>query len=59
MLAAMKSGVWNLGFGLVAMVAGATGEFTFFGTNSTALLIAAGAVVAALGVYQLWRARGT
>ena len=55
----MKSGVWNLGFGIVAMLAGATGEFTFFGTNSTALLVAAGGVVAALGVFQLWRARGT
>jgi uncharacterized membrane protein YgaE (UPF0421/DUF939 family) len=55
----MKSGVWNLGFGIVAMLAGATGEFTFFGTNSTTLLVAAGGVVAALGVFQLWRSRGT
>jgi hypothetical protein len=59
MLETMKSGVWNLGFGLVAVLAGATGEFTFFGTNSTTLLVVAGALVATLGVFQLWRARGT
>jgi len=55
----MKSGVWNLGFGIIGILAGATGEFTLFGTNSTTLLIASGAALAALGVFQLWRARGT
>jgi hypothetical protein len=55
----MRSGMWNLGFGIVGILAGATGEFTFFGTNSTTLLIVVGSAVAALGVFQLWRARGT
>jgi len=54
----MKAGVWNLGFGLVAIAAGASGQFTLLGTNSAPLLMAAGGLVAALGVYQLWRQRG-
>jgi hypothetical protein len=54
----VKTGLWNLGFGLVAIVAGASGQFTFIGTSSSTLLMAAGGVVAALGVYQLWRLKG-
>ncbi len=54
----MKSGVWNLGFGLVAVAAGASGQFTLPGTSSGTPLIVAGAVVAALGVFQLWKNRG-
>ncbi|HLK37200.1 MAG TPA: hypothetical protein VKU41_10650 [Polyangiaceae bacterium] len=54
----MKSGVWNLGIGLVAIAAGATGQFTLPGTSSSTPLIVAGAVIAVLGVYQLWRSRG-
>jgi hypothetical protein len=50
--------MWNLGFGLVAVAAGASGQFTLLGTNSTTLLMVAGGLVAALGVYQLWRNRG-
>jgi hypothetical protein len=58
MLGGMKSGVWNLGFGLVAVAAGASGQFTLPGTSSPTPLIVAGAVVAALGVFQLWKNRG-
>ena len=54
----MKSGVWNLGFGLVAVAAGASGQFTLLGTSSSTLLIVAGAVVATFGVFQLWKNRG-
>jgi hypothetical protein len=54
----MKAGVWNLGFGLVAIAAGATGQFTLLGTSSSTLLMAAGGLVAAYGVFQLWRLRG-
>jgi tetrahydromethanopterin S-methyltransferase subunit C len=54
----MKSGVWNLGFGLVAVAAGASGKFTLPGTSSPTLLIVAGALVATLGVFQLWKNRG-
>lgn len=50
--------MWNLGFGLVAIVAGASGRFTFFGTSSPTLLMVAGGLVAALGAYQLWHSRG-
>ncbi len=53
----MKSGMWNLGFGLVAVAAGASGQFVLPGTNSPTPLVAVGAVLAAFGVYQMWRAR--
>ena len=55
---AMKSGVFNLGFGLVAVALGATKEFTLLGTDSSTLLMVAGGAVAAFGVFQLWRNRG-
>jgi hypothetical protein len=58
MLGGMKSGVWDLCFGLVAVAAGASGQFTLPGTSSGTPLIVAGAVVAALGVFQLWKNRG-
>ncbi len=58
-LTAMKSGVWNLGFGLVAVGAGLSGQFALPGTSSPIPLIALGAALATFGVYQLWRARGT
>lgn len=54
----MKSGVWNLGFGLVAIAAGVSGQFALPFTSSSTGLVIAGAVVAALGVYQLWASRG-
>lgn len=55
----MKSGVWNLGFGLVAVGAGASGEFALPGTHSPTPLIVAGALLAVFGVYQLWKSKGT
>jgi hypothetical protein len=58
MLHAVKSGFWNVGFGLVAVAAGASGQFTLIGTDSSKWLMVAGGVVAALGVFQLWRNRG-
>jgi hypothetical protein len=54
----MKAGVWNLGFGLVAIALGATGQFALFGTNSPALLVGAGVLLSGYGVFQLWRNRG-
>jgi len=54
----MKTGIWNLGFGLVALAAGASGQFTFFGTQSSTLLMIGGGLIAALGVFQLWQLRG-
>jgi hypothetical protein len=58
MLDAVKSGFWNVGFGLVAVAAGASGQFTLIGTDSSKWLMVAGGAVAALGVFQLWRNRG-
>jgi hypothetical protein len=54
----MRSGTWNLIFGLVAIGFGASGQFALIGTHSSTALIAAGAFVALLGVYQLTRSRG-
>lgn len=54
----MKAGVWNLGFGLVAIAAGASGKFALPFTNGPTPLVIAGAAIAALGVFQLWRSRG-
>jgi hypothetical protein len=54
----MKTGLFNLAFGLVALVAGASGQFAFIGTSSSSLLMIAGGLVAALGVFQIWRTRG-
>jgi hypothetical protein len=54
----MKAGVWNLGFGLIAIAAGASGKYALPGTSNPMYLVAAGVVVAGLGVFQLWRNRG-
>ncbi|MGO9833254.1 MAG: hypothetical protein ACLP1X_03475 [Polyangiaceae bacterium] len=54
----MKSGVWNLGFGLVAVAAGASGQFRLPLTSSPTPLMAVGALVALFGVYQLWKTKG-
>lgn len=53
----MAAGIWNLLFGLAALAAGASGRFHFIGTNSSTLLMVVGGAIAALGVYQLVRAR--
>lgn len=54
----MKSGVWNLGFGLIGIAAGASGQYTLPGTTNPLYLVLLGAAVAGLGVFQLWRNRG-
>jgi hypothetical protein len=54
----MRSGVFNLGFGLIAIAAGYSGGYALPGTTNPAWLMAAGGAVAALGVFQLWRNRG-
>jgi tetrahydromethanopterin S-methyltransferase subunit C len=54
----MKSGMWNLGFGLLGVIAGASGQFTLPGTTSPTWLIVVGAVVAGFGLIQLIRSRG-
>jgi hypothetical protein len=52
----VKSGIWNLGFGLVAALAGASGQFVLPGTTTSVPLIVLGALLATFGAYQLWRA---
>ena len=53
----MKSGIWNIAFGVVAIAAGATGRFALPGTETSTPLMIVGALVAAFGVSQLLRAR--
>jgi hypothetical protein len=52
----MKSGMWNLAFGLVGVVAGLSGQFALPGTQSPMPLVAVGGVVAAFGLIQIVRA---
>lgn len=51
----MKSGLWNIAFGLIAIAAGATGKFSLPGTQTSTPLMIAGGLVAAFGVSQLLR----
>ena len=53
----MRSGTWNLIFGLVAIAFGLSGQFSLMGTNSPQLLVGAGALVALIGVVQLTRSK--
>ncbi len=53
----MKAGVWNLGFGLLAVVLGLSGKFVLPFTDNPVWLVAAGGVVGVLGVVQIVRAK--
>jgi hypothetical protein len=53
----MKAGYWNIGFGVLAILGGASGKFALLGTGSPTWLIVAGGALAAFGVYQLVRDR--
>ncbi|MGA3120284.1 MAG: hypothetical protein ABSF69_05885 [Polyangiaceae bacterium] len=53
----MKAGLWNVAFGLVGVVAGATGRFALPGTSTSTPLMVVGGLVAAFGVSQLLRGR--
>jgi hypothetical protein len=55
----MRSGIWNLGFGLIAVAAGASGRFALLGTGSSTALVIVGGLLAAFGLIQLVRSRGT
>lgn len=49
----MGVGIFNLVVGLVALVAGLSGEFALIGTDSSEALAGVGGVIAAIGVYQI------
>jgi hypothetical protein len=53
----MRAGVWNILFGVAAIIAGASGRFTLLFTHSPLALMVAGGALAAWGVYQLVRDR--
>jgi hypothetical protein len=54
----MKAGIWNLGFGVLAVLAGAGGGYALPGTNNPTPLIVVGAALAAFGLFQIARSRG-
>ena len=51
----MRAGTWNLLFGIVAVIAGASGKFELLGTSSSTALVAVGGILAAFGLFQLIR----
>jgi hypothetical protein len=53
----MKAGIWNLGFGLLAIGLGYSGKFVLPFTTNPMYLVGAGVVIAVLGVVQIARAR--
>jgi hypothetical protein len=54
----MKSGIWNLGFGVLGVLAGAGGGYRLPGTDSPTPLIVVGAGLAVFGLFQIARSRG-
>jgi len=53
----MSAGIFNVVVGLLLLGAGASGQFTLLFTNSSIALVAIGAGIAGLGVFQILRAR--
>lgn len=49
--------MWNIIFGLVGIVGGASGQLALRGTNSSGALIAVGAVMLVIGIVQVVKAR--
>jgi len=45
--------MWNLIFGLIAVVGGLSGKLVLRGTNSSGLLAVIGGVLIIIGLYQL------
>jgi hypothetical protein len=58
-LVRMKAGMWNLGFGILGVLAGASGRYELPGTSSSTPLMIAGGLLAVFGLIQLVRSRGT
>jgi hypothetical protein len=54
----MSAGVWNVIIGLVMLAGGLSGRFSLLFTNSSLALAVVGGVIAAVGGYQIVRARG-
>ncbi len=58
----MRSGIINIVLGVVGVVLGLNlipgiPRMTLIGTNSSQLLAVFGGVIAAVGIYQVWRDR--
>jgi hypothetical protein len=53
----MKSGVWNIAFGLLGLAAGISGRFALPFTQGPVPLIVVSAGVALLGLAQIARSR--
>ncbi len=52
----MTSGLINIGVGVFGVAMGLSGHVLMF-THSTEALVGGGALIAAYGVYQVWRDR--
>lgn len=49
--------MWNIVWGLVCVVGGASGQLALRGTNSSGGLMAVGGVLILVGIYQMMKAR--
>ena len=49
--------MWNIIFGLVAIVGGASGQLVLRGTNSSGGLMVVGAILVVVGIFQMVKAR--
>ena len=49
----MTTAILNIVVGVALVLAGASGRFTLFGTNSGTALMAVGGVIIVIGIYQL------
>ena len=49
----MGAAIFNIAIGVAMLIGGASGKLALLGTSSSSLLMAAGGLVAALGMYQL------
>ena len=53
----LESHMWNIVWGLVCVVGGASGQLALRGTNSSGALVAVGGVLILVGIFQMMKAR--
>jgi hypothetical protein len=49
--------MWNIVFGLVFIIGGASGQLALRGTNSSGALMVVGGILVAVGIFQVVKAK--